>query len=78
MAVVVCLLQSRAARAEEKVHVHRDQGQRGMCQRMHHVSLRVSDVARAKRFYTETLGFLVLLDSPDIFLFAAGGTAFGI
>jgi glyoxylase I family protein len=45
---------------------------------VHHVSLRVSDVARAKRFYTETLGFPILLDSPDIFLFSAGGTAFGI
>jgi hypothetical protein len=27
---------------------------------------------------TCTLGFPVLLDSPDLFLFAAGGTAFGV
>ncbi|MEO7137028.1 MAG: VOC family protein [Gemmatimonadales bacterium] len=33
---------------------------------------------RRKRFYTETLGFPMLLDSPDLFLFAAGGTAFGV
>jgi glyoxylase I family protein len=45
---------------------------------VHHVSLRVSDLARAKRFYTETLGFPVLLDSPAVFLFAAGGTVFGL
>jgi glyoxylase I family protein len=45
---------------------------------VHHVALRVSDVARARRFYTETLGFPMLLDSPDLFLFAAGGTAFGV
>jgi len=45
---------------------------------LHHVSLRVGDLDRAKRFYTETLGFPVLLDSPGIFIFAAGGTAFGL
>jgi catechol 2,3-dioxygenase-like lactoylglutathione lyase family enzyme len=45
---------------------------------VHHVALRVSDVARAKRFYTEILGFPMLLDGPDLFLFAAGGTAFGV
>ena len=45
---------------------------------VHHVGLRVSDIARARRFYTETLGFPVLLDRPDVFLFRAGGTAIGI
>ena len=45
---------------------------------VHHVALRVTDIARAKRFYTETLGFPILLDGPDLFLFAAGGTAFGV
>jgi glyoxylase I family protein len=45
---------------------------------VHHVSLRVSDLARAKSFYTETLGFPVLLDTPDVFIFSAGGTAFGL
>ena len=45
---------------------------------VHHVGLRVTDIARARRFYTETLGFPVLLDRPDVFLFAAGGTAIGV
>ncbi|HEX3233451.1 MAG TPA: VOC family protein [Gemmatimonadales bacterium] len=45
---------------------------------IHHVGLRVRDFARAKQFYTETLGFPVLLDFPEVFLFAAGGTAVGV
>jgi glyoxylase I family protein len=45
---------------------------------VHHVGLRVTDIARARRFYTETLGFPVLLDRPDVFLFSAGGTPIGI
>jgi catechol 2,3-dioxygenase-like lactoylglutathione lyase family enzyme len=45
---------------------------------VHHVALRVSDFARAKRFYTETLGFPVLLEAPNLLLFAAGATPIGI
>jgi len=45
---------------------------------VHHVSLRVSDLGRAKRFYTETLGFPVIAEMPDLVLFLAGGTAFGL
>jgi glyoxylase I family protein len=45
---------------------------------VHHVALRVSDLARARRFYTETLGFPVLLEAPEIVLFAAGGTAIAL
>ena len=45
---------------------------------VHHVALRVSDFARARRFYTETLGFPVLLEVPNLLLFAAGGTPIGI
>jgi catechol 2,3-dioxygenase-like lactoylglutathione lyase family enzyme len=41
---------------------------------VHHVALRVSDLARARRFYTETLGFPVLLEQPNFVLVAAGGT----
>jgi glyoxylase I family protein len=45
---------------------------------VHHVALRVTDLARARVFYLERLGFPLLMDSPELFLFAAGGTAFGI
>jgi catechol 2,3-dioxygenase-like lactoylglutathione lyase family enzyme len=45
---------------------------------VHHVALRVSDLPRAKRFYTETLGFPLLMESPELVLFLAGGTAFGL
>lgn len=42
---------------------------------IHHLALRVSDLARARRFYADTLGFPVVLEGPGIFLFLAGGTA---
>jgi len=45
---------------------------------VHHVTLRVSDLPRAKRFYTETLGFPVLMETPNLVLFQAGGTAVGL
>ena len=45
---------------------------------VHHVALRVSDLERAKRFYTETLGFQMIMEKPDLVLFLAGGTAFGL
>ena len=45
---------------------------------VHHVALRVSDLPRAKRFYTETLGFPVIAEMPGLVLFLAGGTAFGL
>ena len=45
---------------------------------VHHVALRVSDLPRAKQFYTETLGFPVIAEMPDLVLFLAGGTAFGL
>ena len=45
---------------------------------VHHVALRVTNLARSKKFYTETLGFQVLMDSPELVLFLAGGTAFGL
>ncbi|MEO7647599.1 MAG: VOC family protein [Gemmatimonadaceae bacterium] len=45
---------------------------------VHHISLRVADLARAKKFYTETLGFPVLMEVPNLCLFTAGSTAFGI
>ena len=45
---------------------------------VHHVALRVSDLPRAKRFYTETLGFPVIAEMPGLVMFLAGGTAFGL
>jgi catechol 2,3-dioxygenase-like lactoylglutathione lyase family enzyme len=45
---------------------------------VHHVALRSSDMERSKRFYTETLGFELALETPDLFLFLAGGAAFGV
>ncbi|HVE78057.1 MAG TPA: VOC family protein [Gemmatimonadaceae bacterium] len=45
---------------------------------VHHIALRVSDLARARRFYTEVLGFPVLMEAPNLVLFLAGGTAFGL
>src|SRR6185295_17097836 len=45
---------------------------------VHHVSLRVSDLDRAKKFYCDTLGFKHLMDADNICLFLAGGTAFGL
>ena len=45
---------------------------------VHHISLRVSDLERSKKFYVETLGFKHLMDAPNLSLFLAGGTAFGL
>lgn len=45
---------------------------------IHHIALRTSDMARAKTFYTETLGFPMALEVPDLFIFIAGGTFIGM
>ena len=45
---------------------------------IHHVALRVTDFGRAKAFYIDTLGFQAAVDSPDLLIFLAGGTAIGI
>jgi len=45
---------------------------------IHHIALRSSDLPRSKRFYTETLGFPVLLESDRLFIFRAGSTAVGV
>lgn len=39
---------------------------------IHHATLRSSDLARARIFYVERLGFTLLKDGPDHFTFAAG------
>jgi catechol 2,3-dioxygenase-like lactoylglutathione lyase family enzyme len=45
---------------------------------IHHIALRSSDLPRSKRFYTETLGFPVLLENDSLFIFRAGSTAVGV
>ena len=45
---------------------------------IHHVALRVTDLQRAKRFYIQLLGFTVLLESDNLFIFAAGETAIAV
>jgi len=45
---------------------------------VHHVALRVSKLERSKKFYIDTLGFKHLMDVPNLTLFLAGGTAFGL
>ena len=45
---------------------------------VHHVAIRCTDLARAKVFYLERLGFPLLLEGPNVFLFAAGQTVFAV
>ncbi len=45
---------------------------------VHHVALRCTDLPRARMFYIDTLGFVPLLETPEILIFAAGQTAFAI
>src|SRR2546426_8273332 len=42
------------------------------------VRLRVADFRRSKQFYTETLGFPIALEQPDLLIILAGNTAVGI
>ena len=43
----------------------------------HHISMRTSDMAGAKNFYIETLGFPIALDTPELFTFIVGSTFVG-
>jgi glyoxylase I family protein len=45
---------------------------------IHHVALRTTDLARAKVFYTERLGFPLLMEAQGLFIFGAGATAIGV
>lgn len=45
---------------------------------VHHVTLRSTDLARSRVFYAERLGFPIVLDTPELFIFVAGSTAIGV
>jgi glyoxylase I family protein len=45
---------------------------------IHHVTLRSANLQRSRQFYAETLGFPILLETRDLFIFAAGSTAVGV
>lgn len=45
---------------------------------LHHLALRVSDFERARKFYKDLLGFQVILEEPNLFIFMAGSTAIAI
>lgn len=42
---------------------------------VHHIAVRVSDLARSKDFYLGKLGFKAVLDLPELVIFFAGTTA---
>jgi catechol 2,3-dioxygenase-like lactoylglutathione lyase family enzyme len=42
---------------------------------IHHLALRSTDLRRARQFYGGTLGFPIILETPGLFIFLAGGTA---
>jgi glyoxylase I family protein len=42
---------------------------------LHHVTLRSRDLGRSKLFYSEKLGFSIIMDLPELVVFQAGATA---
>ena len=45
---------------------------------LHHLSIRTTDLGRAKRFYTDTLGFPLVRERDGAVLLNAHGTLFGV
>ncbi len=45
---------------------------------VHHITLRSSNYERAKKFYTDDLGFEIILEKENLFIFFAGGTAIAV
>ena len=45
---------------------------------LHHLAIRVTDFDRAKRFYTQTLGFTPVVEFPGVAIVNAHGTLMGI
>lgn len=44
---------------------------------VHHIALRCTDMDRTKKFYQQTLGLQLVLDTPDLVGFMAGGHFIG-
>jgi glyoxylase I family protein len=42
---------------------------------LHHVTLRSTDLDRSKHFYSEKLGFPIIMELPTLVVFRAGATA---
>ncbi|MGB6429381.1 MAG: VOC family protein [Candidatus Acidiferrales bacterium] len=45
---------------------------------IHHIALRSANFERSKRFYADPLGFSVIREVPDLFIFLAGSAAIGV
>ena len=45
---------------------------------IHHVAIRVTDLARSRVFYIDRLGFSVLLEVPGMLICSAGGAILGV
>jgi glyoxylase I family protein len=45
---------------------------------IHHLTLRSSNLPRARAFYGDTLGFPIVLETPELFVALAGGTAIAV
>ena len=45
---------------------------------VHHIALRVSNYDRSKHFYHDILGFDIVLEQPNLFIFFAGSTAIAV
>lgn len=45
---------------------------------IHHLALRVTNFQLSKKFYIDTLGFQIVLEKPNLFIFMVGSTAIGI
>ena len=45
---------------------------------VHHLTLRSTDLARARGFYGGTLGFPIVLETADVFVALAGNTALAV
>lgn len=45
---------------------------------VHHIAIRVTDMAQSKAFYVDKLGFKAVLDQPELLIFFAGTTAIAI